>query len=46
MEAYFKAGNFGEGVVQGINEINQLLEKNFPIKDNDQNELSNKPVVL
>ncbi len=46
METHFKAGNFGEGVLQGINEISQLLEKNFPIKDNDQNELSNKPVVL
>ena len=46
METHFKRGNFGEGVIQGINEISQILEEYFPIKDNDQNELSNKPVIL
>ncbi len=46
METQFSAGYFGDGVVKGIQEISKLLEKHFPIKDNDKNELSNKPVIL
>jgi hypothetical protein len=46
MEADFRAGRFGDGTVKGINEIGILLEQNFPIKDSDKNELSNKPVIL
>jgi len=46
MEGHFKANNFSEGVITGIDEISLLLEKYFPIKDDDQNELSNKPVVM
>ena len=46
MEADFRKGNFGDGAVKGIEEIGTLLEKHFPIKHNDKNELSNKPVIL
>ncbi len=46
MESQFKAGNFGNGVVQGIHEIGLLLEDHFPIKDENSNELPNEPVVL
>ena len=46
MEAQFKAGHFSSGVILGINEINQLLEKHFPLRKNDQNELLNKTVIL
>ncbi len=46
METDFRAGHFGDGVIKGIEEISSLLEKHFPIGDNDKNELSNKPVIL
>ena len=46
MEEDFQAGRFGDGTVKGIEEIGILLEKHFPIGDNDQNELPNKPVIL
>ena len=46
MEAQFKKGLFAEGVIQGIEEISKLLEKHFPVKKNDKDELPNKPVVL
>ncbi|MEE9310595.1 MAG: TPM domain-containing protein [Cocleimonas sp.] len=46
MESHFRAGNFGEGAVKGIEEIGKELEKHFPIVGNDKNELPNKPVIL
>jgi len=46
MEEHFKAGDFATGIIQGIGEISLLLKKHFPIKNNDLNELSNKPVIL
>ncbi len=46
MEKYYKANDFGNGAVKGIEEIDLLLTKHFPIKNNDKNELSNKPVIL
>lgn len=46
MEANFRAGRFGEGVVKGIDEITEVLAKHFPWREGDVNELSDKPVVL
>jgi len=46
MQTEFKAGRFGKGVVTGIEEIGLLLEQHFPYTKDDQNELSNQPVVL
>lgn len=46
IEDHFKQELFADGVIQGIEEISKLLEKHFPAKDNDKNELPNKPVIL
>jgi len=46
MEVEFRAGRFGDGAIKGIQEISALLEKHFPVKRDDKNELSNKPVIL
>lgn len=46
MESDFRHGNFGGGVAVGIASVTQHLVKYFPIGDGDQNELSNKPVVM
>ena len=46
MQNEFKAGRFGQGVVMGVEEIGQLLERHFPYQKDDVNELSDKPIVL
>lgn len=46
MQTEFKAGRFGEGVITGVEEIGLLLEQHFPLSKDDENELSNKPVIL
>jgi uncharacterized membrane protein len=39
---HFKAGNFQQGLVDGITEAGQQLKKYFPFDTNDTNELSNE----
>ena len=46
MEEDFREDRFEEGVITGIREIGALLERHFPIGENDANELSNQPVIL
>lgn len=46
METAFRAGEFGPGVVRGIEAITAVLEQHFPWREGDENELSDKPVVL
>lgn len=46
MEAAFRAGRFEEGVLDGIQEITVLLVQHFPIRAENPNELSDRPVVL
>ena len=46
METCFKAQQFEKGAIIGVNEISTLLEKHFPSKENDKDELPNKPVIL
>ena len=41
----FINGNFGKGLIQGIERIGKILSKHFPIKPDDVNELSNKIVI-
>jgi len=46
METFFKERRFADGVVFGIEEVGKHLQKHFPIKNNDEDELPNKPVIL
>jgi len=46
MERAFREDRFEEGVILGIQEIGSLLERHFPVRKRDVNELSNKPVIL
>ena len=46
MESAFRGNDFRGGVLSGIQAVTQHLLEHFPIKDGDQNELSNRPVVL
>jgi uncharacterized membrane protein len=46
MEIAFRQGQFEEGVLVGIKEISEVLQKNFPAGAADKNELSNVPLAL
>jgi uncharacterized membrane protein len=46
MQEKFARKDFEGGLVTGIQEITKLLSKHFPAASGNQNELSNKPVVL
>ena len=46
MRAEFKAGRFEQGAVLGIEAISDLLAQHFPPRGDDQNELSDQPVVI
>ena len=42
MTAFFKEGNFGQGIFDAVDAVGNELKKNFPRKDDDRNELSNE----
>lgn len=42
IEKQFKAGNFKQGLVDGILHAGEQLKKYFPLGDTDQNELTNQ----
>jgi uncharacterized membrane protein len=46
MEIAFKHAQFKEGVIEGIHAITQHLHKHFPTVRDNQNELSDTPVIL
>ncbi|MBL1215502.1 MAG: TPM domain-containing protein [Ignavibacteriae bacterium] len=45
MQLNFKNGEFGKGVVLGVEKVGNILAEHFPIKSDDTNELSNKVVL-
>ena len=46
MQRDFAAGRFEPGVITGIQAISDLLALHFPPRDDNPDELSNRPVVL
>jgi len=46
MEAMFRKGEFEMGVIFGMQQITQFLIKHFPASGRNENELSNKTIVL
>lgn len=46
MEAAFREGRFEEGMLVGIKEIGEVLQKHFPTNRPNKNELPDKPLVL
>ena len=46
MEADFRAGNFGSGVIKGIEAVSRELAKYFPAQGKGPNELPDAPVVM
>ncbi len=45
IQTHFQSGNFGEGIIWGIERVGKILSEHFPIKAGDTNELSNKVVL-
>ncbi|MGQ9643201.1 MAG: TPM domain-containing protein [Ignavibacterium sp.] len=45
MSNQFKSGKFSTGIINCINKLSELLSRDFPIKPNDLDELSNKILV-
>jgi hypothetical protein len=46
MEEHFRARRFAEGAVAGVAAVGGLLERHFPVRSNDRNELTNQPTLL
>ncbi len=46
IEAHFREGRFAQGSVAGVRSVGRLLEKHFPGRGADANELPNQPVLL
>lgn len=46
MEAEFRAGRFREGAVAGVEAVGGLLEKHFPARAVNRDELPNQPTLL
>ena len=46
MEDAFRAGRFEQGALDGIREISALLERHFPPRGANPDELPNRPVIL
>ena len=46
MEAAFRENRYEEGVISGLHDITALLTRHFPARDENPDELSNKPMML
>jgi uncharacterized membrane protein len=46
IEVHFRTGRFNEGSVAGVEEVGRLLEREFPARPADRDELSNQPTLL
>ena len=46
IEEHFRAGRFQEGAVAGVQAVGGLLEREFPARSGDRDELSNQPTLL
>jgi uncharacterized membrane protein len=46
METAFRLGQFEAGMLAGVKEIGEVLQKHFPVAAGDKNELSNELLVL
>jgi len=46
IENHFREGRFTEGSVAGVAAVAELLEREFPARPGDRDELSNQPTLL
>ena len=46
IEGHFRAGRYEAGAVAGVHAVSALLERHFPAREGDRNELPDRPVLL
>jgi uncharacterized membrane protein len=46
MQEAFRAGRFEEGALAGVTAISELLEKHFPAREGNANEIPDRPVMI
>ncbi|MGT0249107.1 TPM domain-containing protein [Burkholderia pyrrocinia] len=46
MEAHFRQGDYRSGVLRGIEQVTELLQKHFPLHGPRLDDLSSSPVVI
>ena len=46
MESHFREGRFREGTLAGVQTVGGLLEREFPSRADDRDELPNQPALL
>ncbi|MEO8018206.1 MAG: TPM domain-containing protein [Pseudomonadota bacterium] len=46
MESHFRSGRFAEGALGGVAAVGGLLEREFPFRSGDRDELPNQPTLL
>jgi uncharacterized membrane protein len=46
MEDHFRAGRYAAGALAGIEAVGGLLERHFPARDRNRDELPNQPALL
>jgi uncharacterized membrane protein len=46
IEGHFREGRFKEGSLAGVEAVAGLLEREFPARPSDRNELTNQPTLL
>ena len=46
IEDHFRAGRFQAGAVAGVTAVGELLERGFPVRSSDRDELPNQPSLL
>jgi uncharacterized membrane protein len=46
MEAAFRSGDFEGGVLGGIRAVSEHLQRHYPARGAQRDELSNRPAVL
>jgi len=46
METHFREGRFKDGALAGVDAVGRLLEREFPSRPGDRDELPNQPALL
>ena len=46
MQDHFHAGRYREGALAGVQAVSALLERHYPARDGERNELGDRPVMI
>ena len=46
MEVHFRAGRFEEGAIAGVRAVSEILARHFPAREENANELPDRPILI